>query len=76
MLAGGTLDDVLSVVNFSADDDPEEAFATFARFRRGVPRMVGEFWTGWFDHWGRDHHVVPPTPAHGISTGCWGGASV
>jgi len=60
MLAGGTLDDVLSVVNFAADDDPEEAFATFAKFRRGVPRMVGEFWTGWFDHWGRDHHVVAP----------------
>ena len=60
MLEGGTLDDVLSVVNFAADDDPEKAFATFARFRQGVPRMVGEFWTGWFDHWGRDHHVVPP----------------
>lgn len=21
------------------------------------PAMVSEFWTGWFDHWGKDHHV-------------------
>jgi beta-galactosidase len=55
-LAGGTLSDALSVINFSASDDPAVQFANFARFRTGVPRMVGEFWTGWFDAWGDVHH--------------------
>ena len=21
--------------------------------------MVMEYWSGWFDHWGEVHHVVP-----------------
>jgi len=55
-LQGGTLPDVLSVINFGASDNPEREFANFAKFRSGVPKMVGEFWTGWFDHWGELHH--------------------
>ncbi len=23
------------------------------------PKMNGEFWYGWFDHWGEKHHVTP-----------------
>jgi beta-galactosidase len=59
-LAGGTLPDALSVINFSASDDPAAQFASFAKFRTGVPRMVGEFWTGWFDAWGERHHRTRP----------------
>ena len=25
----------------------------------GLPLMVMEYWTGWFDHWGEGHQVVP-----------------
>jgi beta-galactosidase len=59
-LTNGTLPDVLSVINFSASDNPESEFAGFARFRTGVPKMNGEFWTGWFDHWGELHHRTNP----------------
>jgi len=55
-LANGTLPDVLSVINF--DTDPEEAFATFGKFRQNVPLMVGEYWAGWFDNWGGKHADV------------------
>lgn len=55
MLDGGTLPDVLSVVNFG--DDPAGALAEFARFRQNVPRMAGEYYPGWFDHWGEPHHT-------------------
>lgn len=55
MLNGGTLPDVLSVINFGAGN-PAPEFAEFAKFRQGVPRMCGEFWIGWFDHWGERHH--------------------
>jgi len=59
-LAGGTLPDALSVINFGDTDDPARQFATFAKSRQNVPRMVGEYWDGWFDHWGERHHVTPP----------------
>lgn len=55
MLGGGTLPDVLSVVNFG--DDPAGSFAEFAKFRQNVPRMAGEYYPGWFDHWGEKHHT-------------------
>ena len=60
MCSSDLLPDVLSVINFSASDNPEGQFASFAKFRTGVPRMVGEFWTGWFDHWGETHHLTNP----------------
>lgn len=60
MLAGGPLPGIPAVINFGASDDPEKEFANFAKFRTGVPKMVGEFWTGWFDHWGEKHHTTDP----------------
>lgn len=62
MLAGGTLPDVLSVINFGAGN-PAPEFVEFAKFRQGVPRMCGEFWIGWFDHWGEQHHTTSPESA-------------
>jgi beta-galactosidase len=60
MYAGGTLPDALAVINFGDTDDPAHEFANFAKSRQNVPRMCGEFWDGWFDHWGERHHVTPP----------------
>jgi beta-galactosidase len=60
MFRGGPLPGILAAINFGASDDPEKEFANFAKFRTGVPRMVGEFWTGWFDHWGESHHKTDP----------------
>ena len=57
-LAGGTLDGVLSVINFGDNANVEREFANFAKFRTGVPRMNGEYWCGWFDHWGETHHTT------------------
>lgn len=75
-LAEGTLPDLLSVINFGATDSPEKKFTIFDKFRQLVPRMCGEFWVGWFDSWGEQHHTVPAKKAadgldwmlsHGIS---------
>ncbi|MBI5084529.1 MAG: beta-galactosidase, partial [Acidobacteria bacterium] len=55
MLQGGTLPDLPSVVNFGGA--PQGEFANFAKFRQGVPLMCGEYWVGWFDHWGEQHHT-------------------
>jgi len=61
-LAGGTLDGVLSVINFGDGSNVEREFANFAAFRQNVPRMCGEFWYGWFDHWGEKHHTTKAKP--------------
>ncbi|HEY0725431.1 MAG TPA: beta-galactosidase [Pyrinomonadaceae bacterium] len=80
-LKNGTLADNLSVINFGVDDKNglkavTKEFENFARFRQHVPRMVGEYWIGWFDHWGGKKHTVSPEAAaealnwmldHGIS---------
>jgi len=60
LLTGGTLPDTLSVINFGSGDAPEKEFASFAKFRQNVPRMTGEYWIGWFDHWGAKHETVKP----------------
>jgi beta-galactosidase len=50
LLESGTLPDVLPVVNFGGD--PQGDFEALAKFRQGIPSMCGEYWCGWFTHWG------------------------
>lgn len=54
MLSGGTLPDLTPTINFGGG--AENAFKELAKFRPGTPRMIGEYWCGWFDHWGKAHH--------------------
>ena len=61
-LQGGTLPDQPAAINFG-QGDPSAEFAKFAKSRQGVPRMCGEYWDGWFDHWGEKHHATSPEEA-------------
>ncbi len=54
-LAAGTLPDIHAVVNFGPGEAKAE-FAKLEKFRPGRPMMSGEYWDGWFDHWGEKHH--------------------
>lgn len=54
-LAAGTLPEVPAVVNFGPGEAKTE-FAKLQKFRPGAPLMSGEYWDGWFDHWGEKHH--------------------
>jgi beta-galactosidase len=56
-LAAGTLPELPAVVNFGPGDAKEE-FAKLQKFRPGQPMMSGEYWDGWFDHWGAHHKVT------------------
>jgi len=55
MLSGGTLDEYLAVANFGSK--PAKRFAQLESFRSRQPLMCGEYWCGWFDHWGEEHHT-------------------
>ena len=56
-LPNGTLPDLPAVVNFGPGE-AKDAFAALAKFRPNQPLMSGEYWAGWFDHWGRPHHAT------------------
>jgi beta-galactosidase len=56
-LADGTLPELPAVVNFGPGEAKAE-FAKLQKFRPGRPMMSGEYWAGWFDHWGAKHQVT------------------
>ena len=55
MLSGGTLSDVFKTLNFGSR--ASEIFNAMDRFHENTPKMCTEFWCGWFDHWGEEHHT-------------------
>ncbi len=54
-LPAGSLPELPAVINFGSGDARGE-FAKLAKLRPNSPRMCGEYWNGWFDHWGEKHH--------------------
>jgi len=56
-LPAGTLPELHAVVNFGPGEARAE-FAKLQKFRPGRPVMSGEYWDGWFDHWGAKHQVT------------------
>lgn len=51
------LDDLLWTVNFGTGANIDEQFRTLKEMRPNTPLMCSEFWSGWFDHWGRKHET-------------------
>nr|WP_231873832.1 beta-galactosidase [Luteibacter rhizovicinus] len=54
----GSLPGVVQVINFGVGHAPQK-FEKLHTWQPGGPYMVGEYWIGWFDHWGAPHHVAP-----------------
>jgi len=55
-LRRGGLAGVLKAANFGGR--AESHFAALRRVSPGQPDFTAEFWVGWFDQWGRPHHLV------------------
>lgn len=51
------LDDLLWTINFGTGADIEAQFAKLKEVRPESPLMCSEYWSGWFDHWGRKHET-------------------
>ncbi|MGJ6980203.1 glycoside hydrolase family 35 protein [Aestuariimicrobium soli] len=54
-LSGGTIDGVLATVNFGSRAN--EVIEMCRTELPDQPLMCMEFWNGWFDHWGEEHHT-------------------
>jgi beta-galactosidase len=66
MQDGGTLPDVLATATFGSR--AAEAAALLRARRPDEPFFCAEFWNGWFDHWGENHHVRAPRSAQDTLT--------
>lgn len=53
------LDDLLWTINFGTGANIEQQFKRLKEARPETPLMCSEFWSGWFDHWGRKHETSP-----------------
>ena len=61
-LHGGTLPHIFKTANFGSKPAANfENLTTFPTFFG--PKMCTEYWNGWFDHWGEEHHVREPEEA-------------
>ena len=49
----GSIDGAFPVANFGGN--PESSFAQLRKHSPDSPPMAGEFYSGWFDHWGNNH---------------------
>jgi beta-galactosidase len=58
-LTKGSLPELLAVINFGTGSAKGE-FAKLRQLRPQGPFMSGEYWAGWFDHWGSPHQTRSP----------------
>ena len=55
MLQGGMIEGVWETVNFGSGTLCQ--LNKLHEYQPDLPFMCGEFWNGWFDHWGEEHHL-------------------
>ncbi|WP_226577740.1 glycoside hydrolase family 35 protein [Halobacillus litoralis] len=60
----GSLPDVTTTLNFGSKVD--QAFHELESFKPGSPKMVAEFWIGWFDYWTGEHHTREASDAAAV----------
>ncbi len=48
---------VASALNFGAGSNIDGQFSKFKELNPDAPLMCSEYWTGWFDQWGRPHET-------------------
>ncbi|XP_072342786.1 beta-galactosidase-1-like protein 2 isoform X1 [Scyliorhinus torazame] len=53
-LSKGSVAGALATINFQKLDS---GMTLMKNLEPGKPKMVMEYWSGWFDHWGGHHHI-------------------
>jgi beta-galactosidase len=54
-IPNGSLPGLPAVINFGTGN-AKQSFGVLDTLRPDGPHMSGEYWAGWFDHWGEKHH--------------------
>uniref|UniRef100_A0A8D0N0N8 Galactosidase beta 1 like 2 n=1 Tax=Sus scrofa TaxID=9823 RepID=A0A8D0N0N8_PIG len=67
-LSKGTVDGVLATINLQSQNELR-LLHNFLQSVQGVrPKMVMEYWTGWFDSWGGPHHILDTSDYDAVLT--------
>jgi beta-galactosidase len=53
-MPNGSFPDLPAAINFGTGE-AKSSFEQLLKMRPGQPHMAGEYWDGWFDHWGEKH---------------------
>ena len=53
------LDGVATTLNFGAGSNIDNQFKKFTELYPDAPEMCSEYWSGWFDFWGKPHETKP-----------------
>jgi beta-galactosidase len=56
VLQQGALPELPAAINFGPGD-AQRSFDLLKKFRPSGPFLCGEYWDGWFDHWGAKHET-------------------
>jgi len=51
------VDGVYTALNFGAGSNIDQQFQKYKEVYPNAPQMCSEYWTGWFDYWGRAHET-------------------
>lgn len=55
-LPNGSFTDLPAAINFGTGE-AKKSFEQLLKVRPNQPHMAGEYWDGWFDHWGGNHEA-------------------
>ncbi|XP_060978353.1 beta-galactosidase-1-like protein 2 [Dama dama] len=57
-LKNGIVDGVLATINLQSQSELRQLTAILLGTQGSRPKMVMEYWTGWFDSWGGPHYIL------------------
>lgn len=57
VLNGSQFDSAEVLKTANLKDHARERIGMLREIQPKAPAMISEFWTGWFDHWGKPHHA-------------------
>ncbi|XP_021516738.1 beta-galactosidase-1-like protein 2 isoform X2 [Meriones unguiculatus] len=57
-LQKGVVDGVLATINLQSQQELKELSSILLSMQGVQPKMVMEYWTGWFDSWGGSHNIL------------------
>ena len=58
-----SLPELPAAINFGPGEAQGRPSRTLQKLRPNGPFMTGEYWDGWFDHWGGTHHTTDTATA-------------
>ncbi|MGC9198187.1 MAG: glycoside hydrolase family 35 protein [Acidobacteriaceae bacterium] len=56
-LPGGSIPGLMAGIDFGTGDAQHE-LPLLQKFQPDAPIYIAEYWDGWFDHWGEQHHTT------------------